>query len=29
MRESFSRPDVKEGVASYQEKRPPEFPPLG
>ena len=29
MRESFSRPDVKEGVASYLEKRPPEFPPLG
>lgn len=29
MRESFSRPDVKEGVASYLERRPPEFPPLG
>jgi enoyl-CoA hydratase/carnithine racemase len=28
MRESFSRPDVKEGVASYLERRPPEFPPL-
>jgi enoyl-CoA hydratase/carnithine racemase len=29
MRESFSRPDVKEGVASYLERRQPEFPPLG
>jgi enoyl-CoA hydratase/carnithine racemase len=26
--ESFSRPDVKEGVSSYLEKRPPAFPPL-
>jgi enoyl-CoA hydratase/carnithine racemase len=26
--ESFTRPDVKEGVASYLEKRPPAFPPL-
>jgi enoyl-CoA hydratase/carnithine racemase len=29
MRESFSRPDVKEGVASYLERRPPEFPSVG
>ena len=28
MRESFSRADVKEGVESYLEKRPPQFPPL-
>jgi enoyl-CoA hydratase/carnithine racemase len=28
MRDSFSRPDVKEGVESYLEKRPPAFPPL-
>jgi enoyl-CoA hydratase/carnithine racemase len=27
--ESFGRPDVREGVASYLEKRAPEFPPLG
>jgi enoyl-CoA hydratase/carnithine racemase len=26
MRESFMRPDVKEGVDSYLEKRPPAFP---
>jgi len=29
MLESFERPDVKEGVASYVEQRPPAFPPLG
>lgn len=28
LRESFHRPDVAEGVASYVERRPPEFPPL-
>ena len=28
MLESFEQPDVKEGVASYVEKRPPAFPPL-
>lgn len=28
MRDSFSRPDVKEGVTSYLERRPPQFPPL-
>jgi enoyl-CoA hydratase/carnithine racemase len=28
MRESFSRPDVKEGVDSYLQRRPPQFPPL-
>ncbi len=28
IRESFGRPDVTEGVASYLEGRPPEFPPL-
>ncbi len=28
MVESFTRPDVQEGVASYLEKRPPDFPPL-
>ena len=27
MVESFSRPDFKEGVSSYVEKRPPAFPP--
>jgi enoyl-CoA hydratase/carnithine racemase len=27
--ESFDRPDAAEGVASYLEKRPPSFPPLG
>jgi enoyl-CoA hydratase/carnithine racemase len=26
--ESFERPDVREGVDSYLEKRPPNFPPL-
>lgn len=26
--ESFTRPDVREGVSSYLEGRPPEFPPL-
>lgn len=29
MRDSFSRPDVQEGVASYLERRPPRFEPLG
>jgi enoyl-CoA hydratase/carnithine racemase len=29
MRDSFSRSDVKEGVASYLERRPPRFEPLG
>ncbi len=28
MAESFGRPDFAEGVASYLEKRPPEFPPF-
>ena len=28
MRESFERPDVVEGVASYVEQRPPAFPSL-
>jgi enoyl-CoA hydratase/carnithine racemase len=28
MLESFDRPDVREGVASYVEKRPPAFAPL-
>ncbi|MEO3858599.1 enoyl-CoA hydratase [Acrocarpospora sp. B8E8] len=28
MLESFSRPDFTEGVASFLERRPPEFPPL-
>jgi enoyl-CoA hydratase/carnithine racemase len=28
IRESFGRADVKEGVVSYLERRPPEFPPL-
>ena len=28
MVESFERPDVAEGVASYVEQRPPAFPPL-
>ncbi len=27
MFESFSRPDMKEGVQSFLEKRPPDFPP--
>ena len=29
VRESFERPDPAEGLASYLEKRPPEFRPLG
>ncbi|GII83939.1 enoyl-CoA hydratase [Sphaerisporangium siamense] len=29
MTESFARPDFAEGVASYLERRPPAFPPLG
>ena len=29
MRESLARDDFKEGVASYVQKRPPAFPPLG
>jgi enoyl-CoA hydratase/carnithine racemase len=29
MRESLGRPDFKEGVASYVEKRKPLFDPLG
>ena len=28
MAESFTRSDVQEGVASYLEKRAPDFPPL-
>ena len=28
IRESIFRPDLKEGVASYLERRPPAFPPL-
>ena len=28
MGESFTRPDLPEGVASYLERRPPRFPPL-
>jgi enoyl-CoA hydratase/carnithine racemase len=28
IRESFERPDVKEGVESYLEQRTPQFPPL-
>jgi enoyl-CoA hydratase/carnithine racemase len=27
--EAFSRPDAKEGVASFLEKRPPNFQPIG
>ncbi len=29
MVESFSRPDMKEGVQSFLEKRPPSFERLG
>ncbi|MGI5159922.1 enoyl-CoA hydratase-related protein [Microbispora sp. CA-102843] len=29
MMESFRRPDFAEGVASFLERRPPDFPPLG
>lgn len=28
MQESFGRPDLAEGVASFREQRPPRFPPL-
>jgi enoyl-CoA hydratase/carnithine racemase len=28
MLESFARPDFKEGVSSFLEKRPPDFPRL-
>jgi enoyl-CoA hydratase/carnithine racemase len=28
MGESFSRPDFKEGVQSFLQKRSPEFPPV-
>jgi enoyl-CoA hydratase/carnithine racemase len=28
MEQSWSRPDLAEGVASYTERRPPQFPPL-
>lgn len=28
MREAVLRPDVKEGMVSYRERRPPRFPPL-
>ena len=26
---SFGRPDFKEGVSSFVEKRPPQFPRIG
>ena len=29
MQESLSRDDFKEGVKSFQERRPPRFPPIG
>ena len=29
MRESFNRPDFAEGVKSFLERRPPDFPRLG
>ena len=29
MRESFGRPDFAEGVKSFLERRPPDFPRLG